>query len=98
MGSNGSHNEATDVGIRTCKTSEQLFSLLATRARVDVGADGIVEALTVMGVSVPVVVRLEGNSAEKGLKILDECELNIIPASNLEEAASLAVKASKGAI
>ena len=51
-----------------------------------------------MGVSVPVIVRLEGNSAQKGLKILDECELNIIPASNLEEAASLAVKASNGDI
>ena len=50
----------------------------------------------VMGVEVPVVVRLEGNSADKGIKILDECALNIIPAANLEEAASLAVKASKG--
>ena len=49
-----------------------------------------------MGVEVPVVVRLEGNSADKGIKILDECSLNIIPAANLEEAASLAVKASKG--
>jgi len=47
---------------------------------------------------VPVVVRLEGNSAKEGLSILEECELNIIPASNLEEAASLAVKASKGEI
>ena len=54
------------------------------------------EALTVMGVSVPVVVRLEGNNAEVGLKTLDECDLNIIPASSLEEAADLAVKASKG--
>ncbi len=65
--------------------------------RCDVIADGIVEALTVMGVEVPVVVRLEGNSADKGIKILDECALNIIPAANLEEAAILAVQASKGA-
>ena len=75
-----------------------LINIFGGIVRCDVIADGIVEALTVMGVSVPVVVRLEGNSAEKGLKILDECELNIIPASNLEEAASLAVKASKGEI
>ena len=53
--------------------------------RCDVIADGIVEALTVMGVEVPVVVRLEGNSADKGIKILDECALNIIPAANLRK-------------
>ena len=75
-----------------------LINIFGGIVRCDVIADGIVEALTVMGVSVPVIVRLEGNSAQKGLKILDECELNIIPASNLEEAASLAVKASNGDI
>ena len=73
-----------------------LINIFGGIVRCDVIADGIVEALTVMGVEVPVVVRLEGNSADKGLKILDECALNIIPAANLEEAASLAVKASKG--
>ena len=75
-----------------------LINIFGGIVRCDVIADGIVEALTVMGVSVPVVVRLEGNSAKEGLSILEECELNIIPASNLEEAASLAVKASKGEI
>ena len=75
-----------------------LINIFGGIVRCDIIAEGIVEALTVMGVSVPVVVRLEGNSAEKGLKILEECNLNIIPASNLEEAATLAVKASKGEI
>ena len=73
-----------------------LINIFGGIVRCDVIADGIVEALTVMGVEVPVVVRLEGNSADKGIKILNECALNIIPAANLEEAASLAVKASKG--
>ena len=73
-----------------------LINIFGGIVRCDVIAVGIVEALTVMGVEVPVVVRLEGNSADKGIKILDECALNIIPAANLEEAASLAVKASKG--
>ena len=73
-----------------------LINIFGGIVRCDVIADGIVEALTVMGVEVPVVVRLEGNNADKGIKILDECALNIIPAANLEEAASLAVKASKG--
>ena len=75
-----------------------LINIFGGIVRCDVIADGIVEALTVMGVSVPVVVRLEGNSASEGIQILDNCELNIIPASNLEEAARLAVNASKGEI
>ena len=75
-----------------------LINIFGGIVRCDVIADGIVEALTVMGVSVPVVVRLEGNNAEVGLKTLDECDLNIIPASNLQEAAELAVKASNGEI
>ena len=75
-----------------------LINIFGGIVRCDVIADGIVEALTVMGVSVPVVVRLEGNNAQVGLKTLDDCDLNIIPASNLQEAAELAVKASKGEI
>ena len=51
-----------------------LINIFGGIVRCDVIADGIVEALTVMGVSVPVIVRLEGNSAEKGLNILEECE------------------------
>ena len=73
-----------------------LINIFGGIVRCDVIAEGIVEALTVMGVSVPVVVRLEGNNASKGLEILEECDLNIIPASSLEEAAILAVNASKG--
>ena len=73
-----------------------LINIFGGIVRCDVIAEGIVEALTVMGVSVPVVVRLEGNNASKGLQILEECGLNIIPASSLEEAAILAVNASKG--
>ena len=75
-----------------------LINIFGGIVRCDAVSYGIVEALTEMGVSVPVVVRLEGNSAQKGLEILDASALNIISASNLEEAARLAVQASKGEI
>ena len=90
--------EAFKIILSDDNVNTVLINIFGGIVRCDVIADGIVEALTVMGVKVPVVVRLEGNSAEEGLKILDECELNIISASNLEEAASLAIKASKGEI
>ncbi len=90
--------EAFKIILSDDNVNTVLINIFGGIVRCDVIADGIVEALTVMGVKVPVVVRLEGNSAAKGLKILDECELNIISASSLEEAANLAVKASKGEI
>ena len=90
--------EAFKIILSDKNVNTVLINIFGGIVRCDVIADGIVEALTVMGVSVPVVVRLEGNNAELGLKTLDECDLNIIPASNLQEAAELAVKASKGEI
>ena len=90
--------EAFKIILSDKNVNTVLINIFGGIVRCDVIADGIVEALTMMGVSVPVVVRLEGNNAKVGLKTLDECDLNIIPASNLQEAAELAVKASKGEI
>ncbi len=90
--------EAFKIILSDKNVNTVLINIFGGIVRCDVIADGIVEALTVMGVSVPVVVRLEGNNAEVGLKTLDECDLNIILASNLQEAAELAVKASNGEI
>jgi succinyl-CoA synthetase beta subunit len=44
-----------------------------------------------------VVVRLEGNNAELGLKLLAESEFNIIAAQGLTDAARKAVAAAGGA-
>ena len=90
--------EAFKIILSDTNVNTVLINIFGGIVRCDVIADGIVEALTVMGVSVPVVVRLEGNNAQVGLRTLDECDLNIIPASNLQEAAELAVKASRGEI
>ena len=89
-------SEAFKIILSDENVNTVLINIFGGIVRCDVIADGIVEALTVMGVSVPVVVRLEGNNAEVGLKKLEECDLNIIAASSLEEAADLAVKASRG--
>jgi succinyl-CoA synthetase beta subunit len=91
-------SEAFKIILSDENVNTVLINIFGGIVRCDVIADGIVEALTVMGVSVPVVVRLEGNNAEVGLKTLEECDLNIIAASSLEEAADLAVKASRGVL
>ena len=65
--------------------------------RCDLIAEGILGAVEEVGVKVPVVVRLEGNNAELGLKLLAESDFNIIAAQSLTDAAKKAVEAAGGA-
>ena len=60
-------------------------------------AEGIIGAVEEVGVNVTVVVRLEGNNAELGIKTLEECDLNIIAASSLTDGAQKVVAAAGGA-
>jgi succinyl-CoA synthetase beta subunit len=62
----------------------------------DMIAEGIIGAVKEVGVKVPVVVRLEGNNAELGAKVLAESGLNIIAATSLTDAAQQVVKAAEG--
>ena len=47
-----------------------------------------------IGISVPLIVRLEGNKVAEGKQLLAESGLNIIAADNLEDAAQKAVEAA----
>ena len=57
-------------------------------------AEGIIAAVTEVGVEVPVVVRFEGNNAVVGSKILADSGLNIVAATSLVDAAEKAVQAA----
>jgi len=70
-----------------------LVNIFGGIVRCDLIADGIMEAVKEVGISIPVVVRLEGNNAELGAKKLAESGLNITPASGLSDAADKIVKA-----
>ena len=63
--------------------------------RCDIVAGGIVKAAKQIGITVPVVVRLEGTNVEEGKKILAESGLNLIVAEGLEDAAKKIVAATK---
>lgn len=56
-------------------------------------AEGIVAASKEVGLSLPLVVRLEGNNVEAGKKTLAESGLNLISGDNLADAADKVVKA-----
>lgn len=71
-----------------------LVNIFGGIVRCDLIAEGIVAAVNEVGVNVPVVVRLEGNSSERGREILAQSGLNIIAAQSLTDAAVQAVNAA----
>ena len=72
-----------------------LVNIFGGIVRCDLIAEGILAAIKEVGVSIPVVVRLEGNSAKKGSSILAESNSEIVSLNDLEEAAKKAVELSK---
>lgn len=73
-----------------------LVNIFGGIVRCDMIAEGIVGAVEEVGIKVPVVVRLEGNNADRGLAILAQSGLAIITAKGLQESAEKIVTAVKG--
>jgi succinyl-CoA synthetase beta subunit len=70
-----------------------LVNIFGGIMKCDVIASGIVSAAKVVGVNIPLVVRLEGTNVEAGKRILRESGMAIISASDLDDAAIKAVSA-----
>lgn len=70
-----------------------LVNIFGGIMRCDIIADGIVAATREMGLTMPLVVRLEGTNVDKGKEILRKSGLNIITADNLADAAQKVVHA-----
>ena len=64
-----------------------LVNIFGGIMRCDVVADGIISAANEVNISVPLVVRLEGTNVDLGKKIIEESDLSIISASDLDDAA-----------
>ena len=73
-----------------------LINIFGGMARVDIIAQGIVEAHKQLNVTVPLVVRLAGTNVAEGKRILKESGLKYIEASDFKDAAEKAVRAAKG--
>jgi succinyl-CoA synthetase beta subunit len=68
-----------------------LVNIFGGIMRCDIIAEGIITAVKEVGISIPVVVRLEGTNVDLGKQMLRESGLNIISAENLTDAAKQAV-------
>jgi succinyl-CoA synthetase beta subunit len=72
-----------------------LVNIFGGIVRCDLIADGIISAVAQVGITVPVVVRLEGNNAKLGLNKLSESGLNIHAEATFEGAAKKSVELVK---
>ncbi|MBK0326571.1 ADP-forming succinate--CoA ligase subunit beta [Rhodobacteraceae bacterium F11138] len=73
-----------------------LVNIFGGIMRCDVIAKGVVQAVKDVGLTVPLVVRLEGTKVAEGKAIINDSGLNVIAADDLDDAAQKIVKAVKG--
>ena len=72
-----------------------LVNIFGGIVRCDLIAEGVVAAIKEVDVNIPVVVRLEGNNADLGAKILSQANIAIHSINDLAEAANKAVELAK---
>jgi succinyl-CoA synthetase beta subunit len=71
-----------------------LINIFGGIVRCDMVARGVVGAANNLGISVPVVVRLEGTNVEEGQRVISESGLNFIVAKGMQDAAQKVVAAA----
>lgn len=74
-----------------------LVNIFGGIMRCDVIAQGVLQAVEEIGLNVPLVVRLEGTKVTEGQALIDNSDLNVISASDLDDAAQKIVSAIRGA-
>jgi len=72
-----------------------LVNIFGGIVRCDLIANGILQAIEKVGLSLPIVVRLEGTNAKEGLEILNESQFEIITEADLTKAAQQVVEMAK---
>ena len=70
-----------------------LVNIFGGIMKCDVIAEGVIAAVKDVGLTVPLVVRLEGTNVDLGKKIIKDSGLNVISANDLDDAARKIVKA-----
>jgi len=71
-----------------------LINIFGGIVRCDMVANGVVAAAKNLGVSIPIVARLEGTNVEEGRRVLRDSAIGIIPAEGMRDAAEKVVSAA----
>jgi succinyl-CoA synthetase beta subunit len=85
--------EAFKILTADTKVKALLVNIFGGIMKCDVIASGIVNAAKQVGISMPLIVRLEGTNVEAGKEILKQSGMHIITADDLDDAAKKAVAA-----
>jgi len=88
--------KAFTIILRDKKVKAILVNIFGGIMKCDIIAEGIVAAAKQLGITMPLVVRLEGTNVALGKKILADSGLKITPANDLADAAKKVVKAAQG--
>ncbi|MEE9142833.1 MAG: ADP-forming succinate--CoA ligase subunit beta, partial [Gammaproteobacteria bacterium] len=88
--------EAFKIILSNKKVHAILVNIFGGIVRCDLIGEGIIAAVNEVGVSVPVVVRLEGTNVDQGMELLRSSGLAITVADDLTDAAKKAVAGARG--
>ncbi len=83
--------EAFKLILSDPKVKAILVNIFGGIVRCDLIAEGIIQAVKEVRMTVPVVVRLEGTNVEQGKRLLADSGLNVLTADGLTDAAKKAV-------
>jgi succinyl-CoA synthetase beta subunit len=86
--------EAFKILIADKKVKAILVNIFGGIMKVDIIAQGIINAAKTVKLSVPLVVRLEGTNVERGKQLLKESGIELIAADDLADAAEKVVAAA----
>lgn len=87
--------KAFELVLEDKKVEAMLVNIYAGINRCDWIAEGVIKALGIVDIKVPLVVRLSGTNVEQGTRMLKDSGLPIITADTLGEAATKAVEAAR---
>jgi succinyl-CoA synthetase beta subunit len=88
--------KAFSMILKSDKVKAIFVNIFGGIMKCDVVATGVVAAAKNLGLTVPVIVRLEGTNVELGKQILKDSGLAIIPADSMSDAAAKVVAAVSG--
>lgn len=94
----GASQERVEQAFRILLSDENvkavLINIFGGIVRTDMVANGVVAAAKNLGVSIPIVARLEGTNVEEGRRVLAESGIGIITAEGMTDAAEKVVAAA----
>ena len=89
--------EAFKLILSSDKVQAILVNIFGGIVRCDLIAEGIIAAVKEVGLTIPVIVRLQGTNVDQGRELLANSGLAITPADDLNDAAQKAVASVKAA-